>query len=116
MAIHIGQRIRQVFDESGMSVSELARRIQTTRQNVYGIFERRSIDTELLERIGKALHHNFFLDLVENSTSAKQLSSYVEEAEASYRTAKQVTSRKVVLQIEIDPDKQDKIIKMVLGS
>ena len=46
--LHIGQMIKAVFDESGMSVAELARRIHTARSNVYFIFERSSIDMEQL--------------------------------------------------------------------
>jgi len=49
-----------VFLASGMSISELGRRVQTTRQNVYRIFERESIDTALLKRLGKALSYDFF--------------------------------------------------------
>ena len=61
--LHIGQMIKAVFDKSGMSVSELARRINTTRSNVYFIFERPSIDVEKLMEICKALEHNFFDDI-----------------------------------------------------
>ncbi|MEF9427082.1 MAG: hypothetical protein L0956_07885 [Candidatus Mariimomonas ferrooxydans] len=52
--------VKEVFIASGMSVSELGRRVQTTRQNIYRIFERQSIDTDLLQRLGKALNHDFF--------------------------------------------------------
>lgn len=38
--LHIGKMIKAVFDESGLSVAELARRIHTARSNVYFIFER----------------------------------------------------------------------------
>ncbi len=35
--IHIGQMIKTVFEESGISVAELARRIHTTRSNIFYI-------------------------------------------------------------------------------
>lgn len=46
-----------------MGPTELGRRLGTSKQNVYGIFKRDSIDTELLHRIGKILEQDFFLVL-----------------------------------------------------
>lgn len=61
--LHIGQLIKAVFDESGMTVSEFARRIHTARSNVYFIFERPSIDMKQLLDICDALGHNFLDDI-----------------------------------------------------
>lgn len=61
--LHIGQMIKAVFDESGLSVAELARRIHTARSNVYFIFERPSIDLNQLLDICDALNHNFLDDI-----------------------------------------------------
>ena len=61
--LHIGQMIKAVFDESGLSVAELARRIHTARSNVYFIFERPSIDMNQLLDLCDALDHNFLDDI-----------------------------------------------------
>jgi plasmid maintenance system antidote protein VapI len=61
--LHIGQLIKAVFDESGMSVSEFARQIHLERSTVYSIFERQSIDAILLARISLVLKHNFLSDV-----------------------------------------------------
>lgn len=61
--LHIGQMIKAVFDESGLSVAEFARRIHTARSNVYFIFERQSIDLNQLLDICDALEHNFLDDI-----------------------------------------------------
>lgn len=61
--LHIGQLIKSVFDESGLSVAEFARRIHTARSNVYFIFERPSIDMQQLLDICDALEHNFLDDI-----------------------------------------------------
>lgn len=45
------------------SVQWLAERINCNRRNIYDIFQRPSIDTELLMRISKALDHDFFADI-----------------------------------------------------
>ncbi len=60
MSVHAGKMVKEVFLASGMSVSELGRRVLTTRQNIYRIFERESIDSALLQRLGKALNYDFF--------------------------------------------------------
>lgn len=58
--INIGSKIKVIFDKKGMTVSEFARRINKSRENVYSIFRRKSIDTALLTKIGDVLEHDFF--------------------------------------------------------
>ena len=60
--VHIGHLIKTVFDESGMTVSELARRLHCERTNVYTIFRRRTVDVELLAMLSEILNHNFLDD------------------------------------------------------
>lgn len=61
--LHIGQLIKSVFDASGLSVAEFARRINCGRPNVYSIFERNTIDVKQLVAVCKALNHNFLNDI-----------------------------------------------------
>lgn len=60
MDMHIGKLIKDKVQENQISVVKFASIINTTRENVYGIFKRKSIDTELLIKISKALNFNFF--------------------------------------------------------
>lgn len=60
MELHIGQLIKERLDEVGMKKSEFARRINRSSQNVYNIFDRKSIDTTLLYQISLILERNFF--------------------------------------------------------
>lgn len=61
--LHIGKMIESVFNESGMKAAELARRIHTSRSNVYFIFKRPSIDMKQLLDLCEALNHNFLDDI-----------------------------------------------------
>ncbi|HEV7232027.1 MAG TPA: helix-turn-helix domain-containing protein [Bacteroidia bacterium] len=60
MRIHIGEKIKARAKELRMGPTELAQHISTSKQNVYGIYKRESIDTELLQKISKALELDFF--------------------------------------------------------
>ena len=62
-SIHIGHLVKFVFDESGMTIAEFARRIHHERTSVYAIFERESVDTLLLAEISVVLNHNFLADI-----------------------------------------------------
>lgn len=64
--LHIGHMVKSVFDESGLSVAEFARRIHCERTNVYKIFNRQSIDVETLVKISEALEHNFLADVMKH--------------------------------------------------
>ena len=54
-AMHIGQQIKLILEERGISAIEFAAMIHCNRSNVYDIFQRKSIDTQRLKIISKAL-------------------------------------------------------------
>lgn len=58
--IHIGQEIQAVFDKTEHSISWLAKKLNFDRSNIYRIFNRKSIDTDLLFIISEVLQYNFF--------------------------------------------------------
>ena len=58
--IHIGNLIETELRRQERSVSWFARKLCCERTNVYSIFKRQSIDTDLLLRISQILHHDFF--------------------------------------------------------
>lgn len=60
MAIHIGKKIKEEIYQQGVSVTAFAKKINRSRNVVYNIFERESIDTDLLNKISKALNCDFF--------------------------------------------------------
>lgn len=58
--IHIGHLIRQELIRQDRTPSWLARQINCERTNIYDIFERSSINTELLIKISTVLCKDFF--------------------------------------------------------
>ena len=60
MSIHIGERIRKRAKELRIGPTELGKMIHTSKQNVMGIYKRKSLDAEMLSKISKALDYDFF--------------------------------------------------------
>lgn len=60
MAIHIGKKIKEEIHRQHFPVTTFAKKINRSRNVVYNIFERESIDTDLLNKIGKVLNCDFF--------------------------------------------------------
>ena len=58
--LHIGHLIEAQLRRDERSVSWLARQIPCTRNHVYKILHKASLDTALLLRISKVMHFNFF--------------------------------------------------------
>lgn len=58
--VHIGQLIEAELHRQERSVIWLARKLYCDRTNVYSIFKRQSIDTDLLMRICHILGYDFF--------------------------------------------------------
>lgn len=60
MGIHIGKKIKEEVYSQGIPIVSFAKKINRSRNVVYNIFERESIDTDLLNKIGKVLDCDFF--------------------------------------------------------
>lgn len=58
--VPIGKLIKDKLDERGLTATWLADKIPCGRANIYKIFNKNSIDTELLLRICIVLEHDFF--------------------------------------------------------
>lgn len=58
--LHIGRLIEEELRRQERSVSWFARKLCCDRTNVYKLFRRSSVDTELLLRISQILHQDFF--------------------------------------------------------
>jgi hypothetical protein len=56
----IGEQIKKELQRQERTVAWFARQLHCNRQNVYDIFKRNNIDTELLLRISLILNTNFF--------------------------------------------------------
>ena len=60
MSVHIGEKIKQRAKELRIGPTELGKLIFTSKQNMSGIFKRKSVDVELLRKLSKALTYDFF--------------------------------------------------------
>ncbi len=60
MPIHIGKKIKDELHKQGISITDFAGKVNRSRNVVYDIFKRESIDTNLLNAIGKTLKCDFF--------------------------------------------------------
>lgn len=67
----IGQIIEERVRASKMEITTFAKAINSERSNVYNIFKRDSIDTELLKKIGQVLDYDFFIHFLDNETIEK---------------------------------------------
>ena len=66
--IHIGNLIKEVFANQPKThtIKWFAEQLHCRRGNIYDIFNRATIDTELLVRISRILDYDFFADLSEH--------------------------------------------------
>ena len=60
MNIKIGDLIKKTLSDRKMKLKDFAEELGMARQNIYRIFEKNSIETDLLIRISSVLNHNFF--------------------------------------------------------
>lgn len=68
----IGVLIKEELEKQERTVSWFARKLAYDRSNVYRLFQKESIDTNLLSRISIILEHDFFSDLSEYYNQPKK--------------------------------------------
>jgi|GEM_PF-467284 len=59
MGINIGKKIKEVVNSHSMSVTTFAKKINKSRTVVYHIFNRQTVDSGLLVKIGQVLSFDF---------------------------------------------------------
>ena len=86
--VHKGEIIEKAVRESGISITELAKRIGKSRRHIYNLFNNSNIEWEIIITIGKAIRHDFskdFSDLEKlNKYMVKDGVSVVMEDTAAY--------------------------------
>ncbi|MCB9234703.1 MAG: hypothetical protein H6581_23830 [Bacteroidia bacterium] len=97
--MHLGEKIRERCKELRIGPTELGEKIFTTKQNVYGIFRRKSLDTGLLEAISVALNFNFFQLLAQNMEGELPSNPLKEEMAA---LEKEITYLKRINQLQLN--------------
>jgi transcriptional regulator with XRE-family HTH domain len=108
VVVHIGKELEERFKVSGMTVKSFASRIGRSPKNIYELFERPSIDTQILKKASEALHYNFF-KLYCDDLDKEMGITRAEEPQARYgRTEPTVI---VIQGSNVDPDLIERITK-----
>lgn len=102
--VFIGEIIRQVVAEKGMSSLAFAKLIGKQRQNMESsVYKKASIDTGLLVLISEALDYDFF----------KYYRPF--EKEKDYCNKSYDSDIKATLTIELKKEKKEQVLKLVFG-
>lgn len=95
--INLGEIIRAMVEEKGLTNAEFARQIGVQRQNIVKtVFEKASLDTNMLCTISEVLDCNLFDYFKSNSTDDK-------------------TELKATITIEMGKEKKDRTVRFVFG-
>lgn len=81
MSIHIGKIIKDTLKSNKMDVTEFSKKINYTRGNAYKIFNKTSIDTNLLIKISKVLSTNLFFNFLTDDEITEYKNNKVKAAE-----------------------------------
>ena len=81
MSVHIGKIIKDALKSNKMDVTEFSKKINYTRGNAYKIFNKASIDTDLLIKISKVLGSNLFFNFLTDDEIAEYKNNKVKSSE-----------------------------------
>ncbi|WP_303207819.1 helix-turn-helix domain-containing protein [Bacteroides oleiciplenus] len=100
--IYIGELIKEVMVEKQVTKAELSRRLQVKPQSVDYMLTRKSIDTDTLYNVSKALDYDFAMLY---SISEEQINC--DKNEEAYK----LSTAKILIELELKPEE---IIKLNL--
>ena len=63
--IHKGEIIEKAVRNSGMSITNLAKRLGKSRRHIYNIFDNPSVSWETIMQIGKIINYDFTKDFTD---------------------------------------------------
>ncbi len=64
--MEIGEMIRQVLLERGITVTDFAKTLSCSRENAHRILKKETLDTDLLMKISEVLKYDFFRAISES--------------------------------------------------
>lgn len=73
--ISIGEIIKQDLEAQERTITWLAGKLCLDRSNIYRLFKKNSIDTDLLMRVSTVLNRNYF-DLFSQEFNERQISQH----------------------------------------
>lgn len=68
--MHIGKLIKQKLAEQGKTTLWLAQELSYNRTTMYKIYDKASLDTQMLLRISRIMKYDFFKDLSQELETA----------------------------------------------
>lgn len=73
--IHRGEIVEAAVRQSGIAITEVAKRIGKSRRHMYNLFDDPNISIDTILKIGKVIHYDFGSDIPEiPSPTSNQLS------------------------------------------
>lgn len=69
--VHIGKKIEEVFNQSGMKLGHFAKALNTVPRNIYMIFQKDDLKMSQLEKISQVLNHDFLQYFIKKEEGEK---------------------------------------------
>jgi plasmid maintenance system antidote protein VapI len=57
--VHKGEIIKEAVNQSGVSITQVAKGMGVTRKTIYNIFDRIDVDNDTILKIGRIIHYDF---------------------------------------------------------
>ncbi|MNK64438.1 hypothetical protein D3C87_836800 [compost metagenome] len=80
MSLNVGQVLERVVRRDRMGISELSRKLNVSRRTIYNWFDQKSLNPEIIWKVGSVIGHDFSIELPE--TFAKTNTSINEAFDA----------------------------------
>ncbi|WP_316849047.1 hypothetical protein [Pedobacter agri] len=68
MSLNAGQVLERVVRQDRMGISELSRKLSVSRRTIYNWFDQKSLNPEIIWKVGAVIGHDFSVELPETFT------------------------------------------------
>lgn len=65
MSLNVGQVLERVVRRDRMGISELSRKLNVSRRTIYNWFDQKSLNPEIIWKVGTVIGHDFSVELPE---------------------------------------------------
>lgn len=99
--IHIGEKIKEIVDINGLSISRACKYLKCTVRDIEGMYKQESLDTVILLKWCKLLNYNFFMYYHTHLQLYKASASRTAITDKDYKVKQELTFKKNLYSPEI---------------
>lgn len=114
-SLHIGEMVKEIISDKNLTQSEVADRMNMSRNGLHATLNKENINTELIIRLSKALNVNLWEAIYHRTVEGVDYNSPNMVTKVHEQKINSYSKEKITISFEVPTSKKDEILKIING-